>query len=269
MIRSRTLRAVLIAVLLVAGCGRGESVEGAATTAVVPEVTPSTTTTTAPPLSSTAPASTPAVPPPAGVTVPAATAGPARGPDLSAKAGGAVFQQADFPEGFRPHPDGDGGGLHLERIWKEVLGCSGVTTPPPRASATSSTFLRGDGAQARATVEYGVGPSVSLIAALRGPKAQRCITTAFAADLARTAPPGAIPGAVQVASRRGPPKAPQSPAYRITATISLGDSQTPLVQDFYVLFSRGAVIRALFVGTGGEFPVELQHSLLEKLTART
>jgi len=176
------------------------------TTVASTSTEPTTTTTT------TAPATT--------TTAPATTAPP----DLAAKARAAVLLKADFPAGFEPVPEADGGGLNIEKLWGELGGCLGVAPAQPASTASSPNFLRGLATQARTTVEYmPEASSAALAKALGGPKLQGCATNAFAADVKRSAPEGGVPGPVTVAPLNAPPVAPKSFAYRITVEVSLDE----------------------------------------------
>ena len=189
---------------------------------------------------------------------------------MVAKAQAAVLQTSDFPPGFKPQPDAPGEGLDLERLWGELTGCLGVSnTAKGTAVATSPTFLRGLATQARATVEYVTdSTATAAAAALGGQKYQSCAKEAFGADVKRSAPAGAVPGPLAVASLDTPPVAARTFTSRITVTLDLEGLKVPLFQDFVVVFDRGAVIRMLFLNPGSEFPQDLERSLIEKVVAR-
>lgn len=199
------------------------------------------------------------------------TSPPTTDPALAAKATAAVLQPGDFPAGWKPVPEDDGGGLNIERLWAELTRCLGVDASGQRAAvATSPTFLRGLATQARSTVEYTSAATTGAItAALDGPKFQGCAKEAFDADVKRSAPEGGVPGPVAVAPLDAPRPAPQTYTYRVTVTINLDELKVPLFQDFFVMFTRGAVIRMLFLNPGSEFPRDLERSLVEKVVART
>ena len=243
---------LLLTSLLLAGCGGGG--DEAASTTVAPPVTEPATTTTEPATTTTAVVTT---------TAPAQPAA-----DLTGRAKAATLQRGDFPAGWEPVPDAETGGLSIEKVWGEVTGCLGVSSQST-GSATSPTFLRGLATQARTTVEYtSEASSTAIAAALAGPKLQGCATQAFTADAKRSAPEGGVPGPVTVAPLGGPPIAPKATALRITLSISLDELKVPLFQDFLVIFTKGALIRAFFLNAGSEFPRELERSLLDKVVGR-
>lgn len=244
--------------LLAAGCG-GDGEEATVTTTAPPPVE---TTTTAP-ASTTVPTTAAPV-----TTAAAATTAAPDAAALTAKAAAAVLQQADFPAGWEAIPAAEGGGLNIDTIWTELTSCLGVT-PAPIATSTSPTFLRDLATQARTTVEYTSEASANAIeAALSSRKANGCLASAFTADVKRSAPPGGVPGPATVAPHNVAPVATRSKAYRITAEVSLDELKVPLFQDFYVIFTKGAVIRAMFLNPGSQFPPELERSLLQKVVAR-
>ena len=190
--------------------------------------------------------------------------------DGETKAKAATLQTADFPTGFDPVPEADGGGLNIEQLWTELMGCLGVPKGTPTGVGTSPTFKRGLATQARTTVEYASDASAAAIdAAIKGPKFQKCADTAFAADVKRSAPEGGVPGPVAVAASKGAPVAPKSSTFRITVTVNLAELTVPLFQDFFVIYTGGAVIRALFLNPGSEFPQDLERTLLGKVISRT
>ena len=245
--RQRAALPLLLTSLLLAGCGGGG--DDAASTTLAPPVTePAATTTTTAVVATTAPAQ------PAG--------------DLTGRAKAATLQPGDFPAGWEPVPDAETGGLGIEKVWGELTGCLGVSAQAT-GSATSPTFLRGLSTQARTTVEYTSEASSSAIAAaLAGPNLQGCATQAFTADAKRSAPEGGVPGPVTVAPLGGPPIAPKATALRVTLTISLDELKVPIFQDFLVIFTKGAVIRAFFLNAASEFPRELERSLVDKVVGR-
>ncbi len=57
-------------------------------------------------------------------------------------------------------------------------------------------------------------------------------------------------------------------AYRINATVLLGNAPIALTQDFFVIFKGTAIIRLLYLNPGSDFPPELQRSQLEKVVGR-
>ena len=251
---------LLALLLLPAACG-GDGEEATATTTTVPP--PAETTTTPVPTSITVPTTVAPV-----TTAPAPTAAAADPAAQTAKAKAAVLQQADFPAGWEAIPAADGGGLNVDTIWTELTTCLGVT-PAPIASSTSPTFLRGLATQARTTVEYTSEASANAIeAALSSRQANACLASAFTADVKRSAPEGGTPGPATVAPHNVAAVAPRTKAYRITAEVSLDELKVPLFQDFYVIFTKGAVIRAMFLNPGSPFPPELERTLLQKVVGR-
>lgn len=253
----------LMAALLAAGCGGGDEPRLATATAPPSLDTttslPASTTTTVPATTTTVPVATTAAPAP----VPAAASGAA----LATKAKAAIFQQGDFPVGWKPVPEGEGG-LNIEVLWGELTRCLGVAPTPATAVATSPTYQRAL-VQARSTVEYTSDAAATAIAtALAGPKFPACAKEAFTADVNRSKPEGGVPGPVQVVPLDLPGKAPKTSASRITVTITLGEVQVPLFQDFVVLFKGGVVIRTFFLNPGAVFPVDLERSLLDKVVSR-
>ncbi len=246
---------LFLGTLLAAGCG-GDKAKVAAPSTTTPVLETSTsaelTTTTALVATTAAPA----------VTAAAA--------DLSAKAKAATLQTADFPTGFKPVPESDGGGLNIELLWTELLGCLGVPKGTPAGIGTSPTFKRGLATQARSTVEYTSEASAAAVAtAIGGPKFQKCATDAFIADVKRSAPEGGVPGAVTVAASKGPAVAPKASSFRINASVKLDELTVPLFQDFFVIYTGGAIVRALFLNPGSEFPQDLEKTLLETVVKRT
>jgi hypothetical protein len=243
----------LLSAALVASCGGDKAkVATPSTTTPVIETTTSAETTTAAPVTTTA--------------APVAVAGG----DQSAKAKAATLQPSDFPTGFDPVPEAEGGGLNIEQLWTELMGCLGVPQGTSTGIATSPTFKRGLATQARSTVEYtSDSTSAAIAAAIAGPKFSKCSDTAFAADVKRSAPEGGVPGPVAVAASKAPPVAPKSSSFRITVTVNLAELKVPLFQDFFVIYTGGAVIRALFLNPGSEFPQDLERSVLTKVISRT
>jgi hypothetical protein len=244
--KTRALLFVLALALLAVACGdAGEKVSGTATTvAAAPQHLVADTPTTA--LAATNPA-------------------------LAAKATAATLQKADFPAGFEPQKEEPGQGLQIDALWADLTRCLGVGTgAPPAGTATSPTFLRGLATQGRSTVEYTSEPAAAAIAtALTGPKAQTCLDQAFAADLNRSKPEGSTPGPVTVASRTVASAAGQKTlAWRVNASVNLGDLVVPLFQDFQVTVSGGTVVRMLFLNPGAEFPQDLEKTLVDKVQTR-
>lgn len=238
----RTHRAVplMIAALLVGGCGGGGDGDGGSGAAPP--------TTAAPVAAGPAPADSP----------------------QSVKARAATLQPADFPAGFQPQPEEPGQGLNIERLWEELTRCLGVDAAAQRTGiGVSPTFLRGLATQARSTVEYTSEATANAIAAaLAGPKFQSCATDAFNADVKRSAPQGSVPGPVTVTPVVAPPLAQRISAVRVTVTINLDELKVPLFQDFLVAFERGAVIRLFFLNPGSEFPQDLERSLIQQVISR-
>lgn len=262
MFRLSTVTSLLVTTLLVAGCGGGGENEAAVTTLAPAEFTTTVveaTTTLAP--TTTVPAA----------TTTAAPAAAAVGPEQTAKAAAAVLQPADFPPGWKALGPDDPG-LLLETLWADLTRCLGVAPAQTVGIATSPTFLRGLATQARTTVEYmPAAAATTLVQAISGPKFQGCATSAFAADaltVAKRDLPGATPGPVTIAPLNAPKAAPQTSAFRITFTMNLAELQVPISQDLHVIVVKGAVIRALFLNNGGEFPQDLERSLVQKVVAR-
>jgi len=240
--RTRTFLFVLVIALLGAACGGGGDEAGTGTTI--------------------APAPQPAAP---------STTIAATNPAIAAKATAATLQKADFPPGFEPQVEEPGQGLQIEQLWADLTRCLGVDTgAPPAGKATSPTFLRGLATQGRSTVEYTTESGAAAIAtALAGPKAQACLDQTFAADLNRSKPEGSTPGPVKVTARTvTAPNGQTTMAWRINASVNLGDLVVPLFSDFQVTVSGGTVIRMLFLNPGAEFPQDLEKSLVDKVHTR-
>lgn len=253
--RYRAVTFVLVTALFGAACGGGGKAGKNAAGTAVPA--PGSSTSTAPP--TTAPTA-------ASVASSVASTDPAK----AAKAKAATLQPADFPAGFAAQPEAPGQGLGIETVWEDLTRCLGVeNTGPPAGIATSPTFLRDIATQGRSTVEYTTEASATAIAAaLAGPKFGDCAMTTFAADLGRSKPEGSTAGAVKVASRDAVKLGQKSMAWRITASVNLGELMVPLFQDFLVIFDKGTVIRMFFLNPGSEFPQTLERSLVEKVVSR-
>lgn len=246
----------MAAALLAAGCGGGG--ENAQTT-----IAPPAPTTTVELTTSTIPATTTTIPPATTTAAPATVPG-----ELGRKATAAVSQQPDFPAGFSVVAEGDGG-LNLEIQWEELKTCLGLAKVQPAGVATSPTFKRGLGTQARTTVEYTTAESqAALAAAIGGAKFSGCATSVFAADVKRSAPEGGVPGPLSIKPHIVAPLGSKSFAFRVDASVMVQDLPIPLYNDFYVIFDGTAVIRAMFLNPGSEFPQDLERSLLEKVVAR-
>ncbi|MEO5679392.1 MAG: hypothetical protein ABIS47_06965, partial [Acidimicrobiales bacterium] len=234
------------AAILLAGCGGGAADKGAA----------GTTASSGPP------------PSPATSSAPASTSPPAADPAQEAKAQAAVIQLTDLPSGWKVQADDSG--LQLERLWQELTGCLGVQSQG-RASAvaTSPTFLRGIGTQARSTVEYLPAPaSQAVVTALGGPKLQGCATEAFQADVKRSSPQGGVPGPVTVAALPFSKLGSTTLAWRATAVIDLDGLKIPINQDLVVVVKGESLSRIAFLSPGEPFPSDLQRSLAEKVVNR-
>lgn len=192
-------------------------------------------------------------------------------PSLVSKARAATLQPADFPAGFKPQPEEPGQGLSIDLVWRELTRCLGVeATAPPAGVGTSPTFKLGLATQGRSTVEYvGEPRAAALATALAGPKAQQCLTQVFTADVDRSKPEGATPGAVSVTPRDAAVAAGQKAlAWRINASVHLAELTVPLFQDFMVIFDHGTVIRMFFLNPGSEFPQTLERSLVDTVVVR-
>jgi len=260
--RRSPITVVIVSALVAAGCGGdGKAAVSTSvpadtsTTELVTTTTEAVTTTTTAAVTTTAP--------------PATTAPPVPTADMTAQARAAVLQATDFPAGFAPVPDADEGGLKIETMWGELIGCLGLSPAKTNGIGTSPTFLQGLATQARTTVDYTTEPAAAAIAAaIAGPKFTTCFNDVFTANVKRTAPEGGVPGPVTINKVKGPAVAPKMSAYRINVTISLDELQVPLFQDYFIIFAKGAVIRAWFLKAGSEFPQDLERSLLEKVVAR-
>ena len=241
----------VVSALFLAGCGDGDD-DGAGGTTAPPG---GATTTVAEGPTTTAGGG-------------GATTVPSKDPAKAARAAAAVFQAADFPAGWAPQPPDEG--LGLDTIWADLTRCLGVDTTADRAAAaTSDTYLRGLATQARSTVEYTTPLTATAVStALGGPQFQQCAKDAFAADVKRSAPEGAVPGPVESAPLDVPTPGPKISAYRVNVTINMQELQVPLFQDFLVVFDGEALIRMLFLNPGSAFPPDLQRTLVEKVVSR-
>jgi len=192
-------------------------------------------------------------------------------PALVSKAKAATLQPTDFPAGFVPQPEEKGQGLGIDLVWSELTRCLGVeATTPPAGVGTSPTYKLGLATQGRSTVEYvGEPRAAALATAFAGPKAQQCLTQVFTADVDRSKPEGATPGAVSVMPRDAPVTSGQKAmAWRINASVHLAELTVPLFQDFMVIFDHGTVIRMFFLSPGSEFPQTLERSLVDTVAVR-
>lgn len=204
-----------------------------------------------------------------GPTTPTTT--PGTDPVLVAKAKAAVLQPGDFPAGYEAQPEEPGQGLGIDTLWSELTRCLGVeSTATPAGRATSPTFKKGLATQGRATVEYTAEPTATAIsAALTGPRAQDCLNQAFAADVDRSKPEGATPGAVKVAPSNVTLAGRKVLAWRVNASVNLQDLVVPLFQDFVVSVNKGTIVRMVFLQPGSEFPPDLEHTLEEAVVSRS
>lgn len=189
-------------------------------------------------------------------------------PAKAEQAEAAVLRMEDFPEGWgEQDPEA---GLDLEETWRDLTSCLGVdATGQPLGIATSPTFLRGLATQVRSTVEYLTAAQAQEIAtALDGPELQQCATDAFAADAARSAPEGGVPGPVEVTPLEFPELGEETFAWRANVTIDLEGLEVPIFQDLVVVFDGEALSRIVFINPGSEFPPELQRTLVQTVVER-
>ncbi len=247
----RALALLLVSTLFLAGCGGddGGDEDAGTTTTEAPDTTETT--------DSTAPSSD-------GQTPDGESTDPAR----AAQAEAAILRMDDLPEGWElQHPEE---GLGLEATWQDLMTCLGVeVADQPLGIATSPTFLRGLATQVRSTVEYLPDAQAQAIAAaLDSPQFQQCATDAFAADAARSAPEGGVPGPVEVSPLDFPELGEQTFAWRVNVTIDLEGLEVPIFQDLVVVFAGEAVSRLMFLNPGSEFPPELQRTLVETVVDR-
>ncbi|MBW3548407.1 MAG: hypothetical protein KY452_09780 [Actinobacteria bacterium] len=247
--RHRALGFLLIATVLVAGCGEGDDgAEGAGTT---------TTTAARGTTETTAPASGDE-----------AADRQSTDPERAAQAEAAILRMEDLPEGWREQPPEEG--LELEATWQDLTSCLGVEGPEqPLGIATSPTFVRDLATQVRSTVEYmPEAQAQELAAALAGPEFQQCATEAFEEDAVRSAPEGGVPGPVEVSPLEFPELGEQTLAWRVNVTIDLEGLEVPIFQDLVVVFDGEAASRLMFLNPGSEFPPELQRTLVETVVDR-
>lgn len=250
--RHRALGFLLVCTLLLAGCGDGDdgTEDAGTTTTTAASETTDTTDTTAP------------------ASGDEAVDRQSTDPEKAAQAEAAVLRLEDFPDGWTEHAPEEG--LDLEITWRDLTTCLGVE-PPDQAIgiATSPTFLRGIGTQARSTVEYVTeAEAQEVAAALAGPAFDECATEAFAADVTRSAPEGGVPGPVEVSPLDPPELGEEAFAWRVNVTIDLDGLQVPVFQDLVVVFDGEAVSRFMFLNPGSEFPPELQRTLVETVVDR-
>jgi hypothetical protein len=88
------------------------------------------------------------------------------------------------------------------------------------------------------------------------------------ADVGRSAPEGGTPGPVEVSALELPDLGESTFASRVNVTIDLQGLKVPIFQDFVVVFDGEAVSRLVFLNPGGEFPPELQRTLVETVADR-
>lgn len=249
--RHRSLAVLLVCTVFLAGCGGDDdSADEAGTTTTAATSTTETTEETEP--------SSDAEP----------TERQSTDPAKAEQAEAAVLRMEDFPEGWEEQdPEA---GLDLEETWHDLTSCLGVDgTEQPLGIATSPTFLRDLATQARSTVEYLPEPQAQEIAtALAGPQLQQCATDAFAADAARSAPEGGVPGPVEVTPLEFPQLGEETFAFRANVTINLEGLEVPVFQDLVVVFDGEALSRIVFINPGSEFPPELQRTLVQTVVDR-
>ena len=184
------------------------------------------------------------------------------------KAKAAVLQPSDFPPGWTTQPED--AGLNIETVWQDLLRClAAPASGSPAARALSPTFVIAPATQARSTVEYTTESSATAAAAaLAGPASQRCATDAFHADVERSKPEGSTAAAVEVTPRDYAHFGDKTLAWRINGTVNMAGLAVRLVQDFIVVFKGDTVVRLFFLNTGGEFPQNLQQTLVERVVGR-
>ena len=242
----RVLALLVVAGLFLAGCGsEKKKATGGTTTA------PSTAPSTAPP-STEATIS----------TVPAGT-----DPAKVQKATAAILQAADVPPGLSPDPEAM---FDIEAVWRDITSCLGVAeTGQPLGRATSVTFRRPPGTQARSTVEYlPEAQAKAVAAALGGAKFNQCATQAFTTDAKRSAPEGGVPGPVTVAPLAFPKSGQTTSATRVTFIMDVQGLKVPITQDLVVVFDGEKVVRLMFLNTGGPFPADQERSMVQKVFSR-
>lgn len=198
----------------------------------------------------------------------ASTVPPSSDQALKAKAEGAVFTKADFPDVWKQYTD-PRDGLATERLWAQVLACLGVDKGKAQGIAVSPTFYLPPATQARSTVEYtSPARAKAVTAALAGPKLERCYTKAVADDARRSAPEGGKVGTVTVAPLTLDVPGKATSATRASFVVDVNGLKVPLVQDLVVVTDGGTLSRLNFLGAGGPFQPALQRSLVDAVVAR-
>lgn len=182
----------------------------------------------------------------------------------------ANLNQADFPSGWTstPHEALPG----EDELAKEVADCLGISPPTSRAiaEARSPDFSSGLATQASSVITF-VGSEDEAeedAEAFASDKFAPCAEPAFAKQIQQVAPEGATVNDVKVAKSTFAETGDRTVAYRVTATIQVGEMPVPINIDLVRIFKDRAEVQLTFVNPGQPFPPDLARSLAGKVVGR-
>jgi hypothetical protein len=178
-----------------------------------------------------------------------------------------VLQQSDFPAGWTAAPSEEEEDDDADR---KVAECVGVEFDPDRPEATSPEFSRGELTQVSAAAELAPTPDVAAaeLAAIKSPKANECIKTAFNETVAEGSP-GVTFSPAQVEVRQAPALGDGAHAVRLSTGVNAPDGSTvPIYADFVFIQKGRAELSLTFINAGQPFDEALARDLAAKLASR-